>query len=267
MDAYCARIGYFGPREPALETLRALHLAHITHIPFENVDVLLRIPVSLDLNDLQAKLIRARRGGYCFEHNLLFAAVLKQVGFEVTRLAARVRLGAHRNLPRTHLLLLVKLNGVPWIADVGFGGWGLLEPIPLEAGREVRQFQWSFRLQRGGDEWVLQCPQCRLGEDQYSFTLEPQLSVDCEMANFYCANHPQSPFVQSLVVQLAAPTQRLMLRDHELRVDTPADSRAELFDTNDRVLRVLAERFGLRLPPGTILTAAHQEEQPSARTA
>lgn len=252
LDAYCARVGYTGGRAPVLETLQGLHLAHVTHIPFENLDVLLGQPIKLDLSDLQAKLIRARRGGYCFEQNLLFAAVLEQLGFHVTRLAARVRFGTNRVLPKTHMLLLVKVDGAPWIADVGFGGWGLFQPMPLEADREVRQFQWSFRLRRDRESWVLQCLQCRTGHDQYSFTLEPQLPVDYLLPNYYCSTYPESRFVQTLTAQLPTPAQRFVLRNREFTVIEPADVRTEILTDDGQLLRVLAERFGLRFSPGTV---------------
>src|SRR5690349_15099497 len=126
LDAYLDRIGYAGPRLPTRRVLEGLHLAHTTHVPFENLDILLGRPIRLDLDSLQAKLVRDRRGGYCFEQNTLFAAGLEQMGFAVTRLAARVRFGASRLLPRTHMLLRVDVEGEPFLADVGFGGSGLL---------------------------------------------------------------------------------------------------------------------------------------------
>src|SRR5690242_5486709 len=127
LQAYTARIEYQGGLEPVLQTLQELHLAHATHIPFENLDVLLRKPIRLDADSLWAKLVCGGRGGYCFEQNALFASVLEQVGFRVTRLAARVRAGAAGIRPRSHMLLLVE----GCIADVGFGSEGLLLPVPL----------------------------------------------------------------------------------------------------------------------------------------
>src|SRR5438552_5613549 len=127
LDAYLARIGYTGPREPTPAVLEAVHLAHATHIPFENLDIQLGRPILLDLASLQAKLVHGRRGGYCFEQNTLFAAALEQLGFRVTRLAARVRIGATRLSPRTHMTLKVDVDEGSWLADVGFGGAGLLE--------------------------------------------------------------------------------------------------------------------------------------------
>src|SRR6516225_6929382 len=156
LAAYFERIAYAGDRMPSRATLDALHLAHATHIPFENLDVLLGRPIRLDLASLQAKLVCGRRGGYCFEQNLLFAAVLEHVGFGVTRLAARVRFGATRLLPRTHMLLAVDAGSEMFLADVGFGGEGLLGPVPLAPGCESRQHLWTYRLVAEGDLLVLQ---------------------------------------------------------------------------------------------------------------
>src|SRR5678815_5641474 len=105
LDAYLQRIGYAGDLRSSARVLEALHLAHATHIPFENLDILRGLPIRLDLDSLQRKLVDGRRGGYCYEHNLLFAAVLEEIGFSVTRLAARVRYRTTSVLPRTHMLL------------------------------------------------------------------------------------------------------------------------------------------------------------------
>ena len=134
-DAYLRRIGWEGERRADLATLRGVHLAHMRAIPFENLDALRRIAPSLDPADLTAKLLHSRRGGYCYEHNTLFAGVLEALGFRVTRLAARVVVGADRidSRPRTHMALLVEAPGdpQPYLADVGFGAIGaLLEPVP-----------------------------------------------------------------------------------------------------------------------------------------
>src|SRR5262249_40888697 len=122
LDAYRQRIGYTGELAPTRAVLEALHLAHATHVPFENLDIQLGRPIRIDLESLQSKLVCGRRGGYCFELNTLFAAVLERTGFRVTRLAARVRLSATRLLPRTHMLLRVEAGGAAYLADVGFGG-------------------------------------------------------------------------------------------------------------------------------------------------
>src|SRR5471030_1316332 len=107
LPAYFARVGFVGEARADLASLRALHEAHVTHIPFENLDIHLGRGIRLDLESVQAKLVRGRRGGYCFEHNALFAAALEEIGFPVTRLSARVRSGGSLVLPRTHMLLKV----------------------------------------------------------------------------------------------------------------------------------------------------------------
>ena len=126
LDAYGRRTGYAGPRRPDFETLRGLHAAHATAIPFENLAIQLgELPLRLDLEVLQEKLVVRRRGGYCFEQNHLFQAVLRSLGFAVEAFEARVRMGSPTLLPRTHMLLSVALEGRAWLVDVGFGGEGL----------------------------------------------------------------------------------------------------------------------------------------------
>jgi N-hydroxyarylamine O-acetyltransferase len=249
LPAYFDRIGFAGEAPTKLSTLRALHRAHATTIPFENLDVFLRCQIRLDLPSLEAKLVTARRGGYCFEQNGLFSAVLESLGFAVTRLAARVHRGTNRINPRTHMLLLVETEAGPHIADVGFGGWGLLEPIPFVAGKDFRQGTWTFRLdEQPGASWILLCPACPVGPEQYSFTLAPQLPIDYEPANHYCATHPDSRFVQTLTVQLPSLDRRVFLRNREFVTVTREETKTELLADDLEVIAVLERHFGLRLP-------------------
>jgi N-hydroxyarylamine O-acetyltransferase len=251
LEAYLKRIGYSGPREPTRAALEALHLAHATHIPFENLDILLGRPVLLDLASLQAKLVTGGRGGYCYEQNLLLAAALEAVGFRVTRLAARVRYRTERILPRLHMLLLVDADGSRWVADAGFGLEGLLMPVPLEAGRESRQFAWTYRVVEEAGEWMLQSLREASWNNLYSFSLEPQASADYELANYYSSTHPDSRFTRTLIVQLPAPEARVALRNLELITDRGGSIATRMLASDDELLAVLAETFGLRFPPGT----------------
>lgn len=251
LEAYLRRIGYTGGLQPVLAVLEAIHLAHATHIPFENLDILLGRPIALDLASLQAKLVTGGRGGYCFEQNLLFAAVLQRLGFTVTHLAARVIYPSGRKLPRTHILLRVDVAGATWLADVGFGLEGLLLPVPFATGREARQFRWTYRVVEANAEWTLQSLRDGAWTDLYSFSLEPQLAVDFEPANHYTATHPDSRFVRTLTAQLPTPEVRYRLRNRELVLDRGGSiTRRELAD-DDELLSVLAELFGLRFPAGT----------------
>jgi len=255
LDAYLERIAYVGPVEPTLEVLDALHLAHATTIPFENLDILLGRPIRLDLSSLQDKLVRDRRGGYCFEHNTLFAAALEAVGFGVTRLAARVRFGARGVTARTHMVLLVEADGEGRLADVGFGGGSILRSLPMGPGPVVDQFGWRFRLVDDDGARVVQTRRPRGWLDLYAFTFEPQFPVDYEMANHFTSTHPSSPFTRTLTAQLCSPERSLILRGRKLIEETPTGETAgEVRD--DELLGVLAERFTLSFPPGTRFDAS-----------
>jgi len=251
LGAYTARIGYTGGLDPTLETLKDLQFAHSTTIPFENLDILLGRPISLELDWLQAKLIAGRRGGYCFEQNTLFAAVLESLGFNLTRLAARVRFGSAEIRPRLHMLLSVKVDGEPWLADVGFGRVGPLHPIRLNQSEAVRQLRWAFRISQEGGLHVLQTLHDDVWFDLYAFTLEPQEPVDFMVANHYTSTHPDSPFVQTLVVQRASPDTCWILRNLELTVEKAGEKTAETLWDDDALNLALADLFDLHFPART----------------
>jgi N-hydroxyarylamine O-acetyltransferase len=248
LDAYLWRIGYDGPREPTLTVLGRVHEAHATHIPFENLDVLLGRPVHLDLTSLQHKLVRAGRGGYCFEHNTLLAAALEALGFHVTRLAARVRLGAARVSPRTHMLLEVAAAGEPWLADVGFGGTGPLRPLPLTAGRVVEHGRWAHRLTEEAGTWVLQLRRPEGWFDLYAFTREPQYPVDFEVANHYTSTYPASFFRHQVLAQRLSPEERVTLYGRDLTVECDGELRTRTIADADDLRQTLAAVFGLEVP-------------------
>jgi N-hydroxyarylamine O-acetyltransferase len=258
LNAYLARIGYDGPRTPTAPVLQALHLAHATRIPFENLDVLLGRPIRLDLASLQAKLVHGRRGGYCFEQNTLFAAVLERFGFSVARLAARVRFGATRLLPRTHMLLAVQAEATVWLADVGFGGAGLLWPLPLETGTEVRQFLWTYRLIEEPGQRLLQLRRGDGWMDLYAFTQEALHPVDFEMANHFTATYPESIFVRSLTVQRPTPQARFVLRNGEYTVEHANGTDVRRLKDAPDWHTVLTEAFGLNIAPEDLTAALAQ---------
>lgn len=253
VEAYLSRIGFVGRPAPTEETLRALHRAHVVAIPFENLDILLGRGVPLDLDSLQDKLIRRLRGGYCYEHNLLFAALLDRLGFDVTRLAARVRNGSERIRPRTHMVLRVHAEDQDWLADVGFGGECPLEPVPLRDVATARQSGWTYRLDRGEDgAWFLRSLHADGWFDLYSFTLEPHHRVDYDVYNYYAATNPDSPFAGRLVVQRTGTRARHSLRGRELDI-TRADGSTEHHRLSDAEYpRVLRETFGIALAPAEL---------------
>lgn len=202
LDAYFARIGYVGPCDASAETLRAIHRAQATRIPFENLDALLRRHVPLDPASRNAKLVGAMRGGYCFEHNALLAEALRTLGFEVTGLIARVRWMASPEdaTPRSHMLLRVETDEGPHIADTGFGAVTL--PVPLKlAGDETQETPLEpFRLATRDDGYEMRALLGDVWTPLYRFTMEPQAPVDYEAANWYTSTHPQSLFTNHLVI-------------------------------------------------------------------
>jgi N-hydroxyarylamine O-acetyltransferase len=266
LDAYLTRIGWSGECRPTVATLRAVHFAHVTSIPFENVQPLLGSAPSLAVPDLEAKLVRSRRGGYCYEQNTLLATALRALGFDVTGLAARVRVGAAEGAvrPRTHMLMLVGIPGEPrrHVADVGFGSvGGLLEAVPLVADTEFHDGNRRHRYVRepyeGGyeDLWVFQALQDGVWEDQYSFSREPFEATDYQVINWHTATNPRSPFQHTLRAQRTTADHRHLHLSARTLVETHPDGtrkQRELAD-NDEVLRVLAADFGIDLPSDTVL--------------
>jgi N-hydroxyarylamine O-acetyltransferase len=252
LDAYFERIGYAGPREVSLKTLAALHAAHLASIPFENVDVLLGRRIRLDLASLQAKLVDQRRGGYCFEQNTLFTAVLRRLGFRVTTLEARVRPpGATRTLPRTHMVLRVDLPDRAVLADVGFGGDGPLQPVNLD-GEISEQGGSAYRIIEEGPVKVLQIRGRDGWRDLYAFTLTEALPVDFEVANHYTSTWPESPFVSTLTAQLSLPDERRILRGRTLTLRRDAHDTTHEVDEGD-LIPLLRESFHIELPRDTDL--------------
>lgn len=258
LDAYFARIGYTGERAPTLETLRAVHAQHAETIAFENLDPLLRLPVALDVPSLQRKLVREGRGGYCFEHNLLFKSVLSALGFQVKGLAARILLNMPEGvLPaRGHILLLVEINGVPHIADVGFGGLTLTGPLRLEPDVEQVTPHEPCRLIRMGDEFQVQAKVRDTWRTLYQFGLQEQLLPDYEVTNWYLSNHPASHFVTSLIAARPAVDRRYALRNNELAVhhlDGTTDR--QVLSSAAELREALEDLFLLTLPPTAELGA------------
>ncbi len=247
LDAYLARIGYRGTREPSAETLAALHLAHLGAIPFENIDVILGRGVRLDPESLQAKLVRQRRGGYCFEHNTLFATALRELGFAVTTLEARVRPpGATHTLPRTHMVLRVDLDGRALLADVGFGGDGPLEPVALD-GQAADQAETRYRVATEGRVKVLQLQRGDAWQDLYAFTLDEALPIDFVVANHFTSTFPESPFVKTLTAQISFGDERRILRGRTLTLRRRGAEETRQIPDHE-LIPLLRTQFGIELP-------------------
>jgi N-hydroxyarylamine O-acetyltransferase len=248
LDAYFERIRWGGPTRPGLDTLTGLLRAHMKHIPFENLDVLLGRPVRLDLEGLQEKLVRGRRGGYCFEHGTLFAAVLENLGFRPVRHTARVTLFVPRSLAqRTHMFLNVSLTDGSFVVDPGFGGLAPRAPVPLD-GTEVSDGQDSHSVVRDGRFWLLRALSDGKTVDAWATTLDEDYPVDFEMANYFIATHPSSPFVNRIMLRAFIDGGSVSVMNREVIVRR-GDQRDTLHLADRRALRdLLAEYFGFDLP-------------------
>ncbi|GMV61928.1 MAG: arylamine N-acetyltransferase [Parvibaculum sp.] len=250
LDAYFSRIGYDGPRTPTLDTLKAIHYAQAVSIPFENLDVLAKRPIHLDPASLQKKLVTEKRGGYCFEVNALFAAVLKELGFDVTTLIGRVRWMApeEADTARSHMLMRVELPEGPFLADVGFGGLTMTGPIRFETGAEQETPHEPRRLLEHEDGLELQAKIAGGWTQIYRFTLEPHRRTDYEVASWYTATHPSSIFVQFLLAGRPQEGKWLLLFNREFKIrglDGKAETR--VLDSADEIAEVLDSYFGIEL--------------------
>jgi N-hydroxyarylamine O-acetyltransferase len=265
LGAYLKRIGLGDRAHPP--RLAEVHRAHVTAIPFENLDPHRGVPVSLAPEALVGKLIDARRGGYCFEQNLLLAAALEAMGAEVEPMLARVRVDRPpgRVSPRTHLVLRVTSDGGIWLADVGFGNGTLVEPLPFGPGEIHEQSGWRYRLIAEGRAHVLQTEREGAWTDLYEFLPEPVPLVDLETSNWFTATHPRSPFVTGLIVAAQRlDGRRVMLSDWNglaLVRQTPAERAVTEID-REEIPDLLETEFGLEgfalSPEGRVVRLAER---------
>ncbi len=258
LDRYFTRIGFTGKPHADEITLRALHRLHVQAIPFENLDVLLGRRIDMSANAVAKKLVDNRRGGYCFEQNTLFQDVLTHVGFEVEPFLARVRFNvpAEVRTGLTHMILRVTIGGRPWLADVGFGGVGGSAPLALDTEATQPTPHEPRRLIRRGPLVVHQALLGGEWKDAYEFVLEAPAPIDFELGNWYSCTHPQAHFINNLVVAKLDGAQRLIITNREFivrQVDGSAERRE--IASPDELMTLLASRFGLVFPEGTVFKA------------
>jgi N-hydroxyarylamine O-acetyltransferase len=259
LDAYLSRIGYRGPVSPRLEVLQDIALRHPLSIPFENLNPLVGRPVPLDVSSLQQKLLRDRRGGWCFEHNVLLGTALAAIGFDVTGLAARVmwNMPAGVTMPRSHMVMRVSVDRQPVIVDAGFGGLTLTAPLRLEADVEQETPHEPFRLSRADEYFVVEARVRDQWKALYRFDLQQQAIADYEVTSWYLSTNPKSHFLTTLVAARVLPDRRLALRNTDFTIHHTngyTERRAllgagELRDTLER-------RFGVNVPAGPEVDAA-----------
>ncbi|HWU02402.1 MAG TPA: arylamine N-acetyltransferase [Novosphingobium sp.] len=266
LAAYLRRIGLDEAPAPDASGLAQLQQAHRLNIGFENIDIMLGRPVHIDPGAIVAKLVEGGRGGYCFEHNALFGAVLAGLGLANRALLGRVWLGAQGAAgeapPRTHTLRLVEIDGAPWIADAGFGG-SYVPPLPLVDGAQAitpdgarHRLRQVGHMGAIGGAWLLERAGAGKATDgragvamgaqpewlaQYSFDLGEVAPVDLEMSNHWTSTRAETRFTSGVVASIVLPDgfaaltgRRLTMssrgRSDVLEIATPSDWRSVLAD-------------------------------------
>jgi N-hydroxyarylamine O-acetyltransferase len=247
VQPYLDRIEYSGPLEPHFEMLRQLHLAHLLHVPFENLSIHSHEPIVLNDTALFEKIVTRRRGGFCYELNGLFAALLRELGFEVAMLSAQVA-GNQDEFSRDfdHMTLMVAVNGERWLADVGFGD-SFIEPLRLVAGAEHEQRENRYRLVSDIQErLVLQ--QALRNEDwkpQYRFSLQPyQYSDYAEMCRYHQTS-PESHFTQKRICSRLTPRGRITLSDMRFIITEDGLRDDRLVRDKQEYAELLNDQFGI----------------------
>ena len=255
LNAYFERIGFAGSIAPSLSTLELIHALHPATIPFENLNPLLGLPVSLDLASIEKKLLWDRRGGYCYEHNLLLMAVLKELDYPVRGQAARVLWNAPDAVVEPHhMLLAIDISGATYIADVGFGGMTLTAPLKLKADAEQPTPHETYRLLGGDPDWRLEA---RIGGEWkvlYAFDTREKTVDDYAPSNTFLSTDPQSGFRKELRVALSPSGKRLALKDNRFSIHAegqPSESR--LLTSVAEMREVLSGTFGIQLPSADLL--------------
>ena len=247
VSSYLARIGYSGGTEPTGDTLRAIHYAHMVAVPFENLDISLGREITLNEDAILKKIVGQRRGGFCYELNGAFAALLRALGFQVTLLSARVARADGSEGPEfDHLTLRIDL-AESWLADVGFGE-SFVEPLRLEARGEQLDPAGMFRLVQDEGRWHMQ----NAGPDgnwkpQYSFSLQPRYLEEFAGMCHYHQTSPKSSFTQKRVCSRATPEGRITLSEMKLIVTNQGQRKERMLASENDYLSTLWEQFGIRL--------------------
>ena len=249
-DAYLNRMNYQGGLLSTAETLRNLHLTHLYNVPFENLSIHAGEPIVLNDEALFTKIVSKRRGGFCYELNGLFAALLRSLGFAVAMLSAGVARSERDFSPDfDHMTLMVTPSEEParrWLVDVGFGD-SFLEPLQLDESGEQFQGNQSFRIVAQKAHLILM--RRPAGEDwtaSYRFTLQPYVYADYEEMCHFHQTSPESHFTKGRICSLATKNGRITLSDNRL-ITTSGDQRDERMVSSQEYDRILRDQFGIAM--------------------
>jgi N-hydroxyarylamine O-acetyltransferase len=245
---YLKRIGYRGPARPNVNVLRRLHRRHLLSIPFENLDIHLHRPIILKEAALYDKIIKHRRGGFCYELNGSFASLLKKLGFRVSMLSARVaRKGGGFSPDFDHMTLLVQLKE-PWLADVGFGD-SFTEPKRLDISHPQADHGKDYHLARK-DDWFLlsrRTKRSRFWEPQYKFSLTSRSLEDFTPRCLWQQTSPRSHFTKGRVCTRLTSNGRLTLTDTKFIVTRGNKKVERPLKNSEEFAKLLHRHFGIEL--------------------
>ncbi|EJM88809.1 arylamine N-acetyltransferase [Pseudomonas sp. GM74] len=248
---YLQRLGFDAPAAPTLETLRQLQLRHTSVFPFENLTTLSGEPVLIDLPSIERKVLHDGRGGYCYELNNLFLALLQDLGFDARAISGRVVMGQPEGAwtARTHRLSLVIIDDVRYITDVGFGGMVPTAPLLLDTRAEQLTPHEPYRIDLHVDGFTLRANVAGEWRAMYIFDLQRQEDIDFAVGNWYVSTHPESSFVKQLMVARTGEGWRRTLNNgsfaiHRIGQDS---ERREVTDVQE-LIGLLGSEFGIRVP-------------------
>jgi len=246
ITAYLKRINYRGSRTPCAETLRNLQVAHLLSVPFENLSIHAHEPIVLNAEALFDKIVERRRGGFCYECNGLFAALLRALGFDVSMLAGEVaRAEGGFSQPFDHMTLMVKLEET-WLVDVGFGD-SFLEPLKMDISTEQIQSSQSFRIVVEDEYLVVQRQYEHEWKKEYRFTLQPYNYSDFEEMCRYHQTSPQSHFTQKRICSLAKSDGRITLSDMRFIVTSNGLREERRLSNSQEYDEILLKQFGIKM--------------------
>lgn len=251
LKLYLQRLGFEAPPEPTLDTLRLLQLRHTGVFPFENLATISGAPVLIDLPSIEEKILVGGRGGYCYELNNLFFALLLELGFDARAISGRVVMNQPEGnwTARTHRLSLLTIDDVRYISDVGFGGMVPTAPLLLDTEAEQATPHEPYRIEKQVDGYMLQAKVAGEWRSMYLFDLQRQEDIDYTIGNWYVSTHPESPFSQRLMVARTGEGWRKTLNNGSFAVHRlGANSERREVTQVDELIELLAREFALHLP-------------------
>jgi len=251
LSLYLLRLGFDAPPTPTLETLRQLQLRHTGEFAFENLTTLSGEPVLIDLPSIEQKVLYDGRGGYCYELNNLFLALLQALGFNARGITGRVVMGQPEGAwtARTHRLSLVTLDGVRYITDVGFGGMVPTAPLMLDTEAEQLTPHEPYRIERHEDGYTLRANVGGEWRAMYIFDLQRQEDIDYTVGNWYVSTHSESSFAKQLMVARTGEGWRRTLNNGNFAIHRVGreSERRQVIDV-DELIGLLKDEFGIRVP-------------------